>query len=93
MIVAKESRLVNRNVLGALGRTSIRLEPEMWEALEEALRREGMTCAQFITQIDKARPKEPRTSVVRTWLLDYYRRAATEAGHAKAGHGKLEAGQ
>lgn len=91
MIVAKESRLVNRNVTGAMGRTSIRLEPEMWEAAEEVCRREGMTLTQFITQIDKTRPKEPRTSAVRAWLFDYFRQAATEAGHAKAGHGKMGA--
>ena len=92
MIVAKESRLVSRNVVGAMGRTSIRLEPEFWDAVEEACRRENMTCAQLITQIDKTHPTEQRTSAVRTWLFNYYRAAATEAGHAKAGHGKAAAG-
>ncbi|MBV8397624.1 MAG: ribbon-helix-helix domain-containing protein, partial [Acetobacteraceae bacterium] len=30
-----KSRLVNRNVVAGRGRTSMRLEPELWDALYE----------------------------------------------------------
>ncbi|MBC7637762.1 MAG: ribbon-helix-helix domain-containing protein, partial [Acetobacteraceae bacterium] len=29
------SRLINRNVIAKSGRTSMRLEPELWDALRE----------------------------------------------------------
>jgi hypothetical protein len=34
------SRLVNRNVVAGTGRTSMRLEPELWDALLEICQRE-----------------------------------------------------
>lgn len=89
MKIAKPSRLVNRNVQSLTGRTSIRLEPELWEMLEETCRREKITLRDLIQHIERTYPTEPRTSAVRTYLLSYYRDAATEKGHAAAGHGAL----
>jgi predicted DNA-binding ribbon-helix-helix protein len=45
------STLVNRNVTVAGHRTSMRLEPSMWEALEEICRREGRTVHQVCTEV------------------------------------------
>ncbi len=89
MKIQRISRLEARNVIGAMGRTSMRLEPELWAGLEEVCRREGMLLVDLIPQIEDEHPGEPRTSAVRTWLFNYFRAAATEAGHAKAGHGNL----
>lgn len=85
------TRLVNRNVLGATGRTSMRMEPEFWTALEEMCHREGVTAADLVTQIDKGRrtknSHEGRTSAVKVAILEYYRAAATNDGHSLVGHG------
>ena len=35
------SRLVNRNVVAERGRTSMRLEPELWDMLSEICEREA----------------------------------------------------
>ena len=81
------SRLVNRNVITGNGRTSMRLEPELWTALLEVCQREGHDVHALIRAVDAARHAGGRTSAVRVFLLQYYRSAATESGHAAAGHG------
>ncbi len=81
------SCLVNRNIVAGTGRTSMRLEPELWEALQEICQREEQDVHSLIRQVDLLRHAGGRTSAVRVFLLEYYRMAATEAGHAGAGHG------
>jgi len=81
------SRLTNRNIVAISGRTSMRLEPELWDALLEICHRESQDLHGLIRQVDALRREEGRTSAVRVFLLQYFRAAATEAGHAAAGHG------
>lgn len=83
------SRLINRNVTAVGGRTSLRIEPETWDALGEICQRERLTLGELVRQIERAFPDHPRTSAVRVFALDYFRVAATEAGHRAAGHGPL----
>lgn len=68
-------------------RTSIRLEEEMWAAVSELCRREGMTVHELCSLIDRVRGDSSLTAALRVFLVNYYRKAATEAGHAGAGHG------
>ncbi len=88
-----ESRLVNRNVTSAGGRTSIRLEPELWDALGEICRRENMTLTEAIRMIERVSRSSGvaggRTSAVRVHIVSYFRDAATDHGHAQAGHGHV----
>jgi predicted DNA-binding ribbon-helix-helix protein len=83
------SRLVNRNVKALCGRTSMRLEPELWAALEEICRREKTAVGDVVKQVDQAGFPGGRTSAVRVYVLTYFRKAATDAGHRSAGHGSL----
>jgi predicted DNA-binding ribbon-helix-helix protein len=83
----QDSRLVNRNVVASHGRTSMRLEPELWSALDEICRREGITLAALVQQIEVGCFPGGRTSAVRVYALSYFRAAATEQGHRDAGHG------
>jgi predicted DNA-binding ribbon-helix-helix protein len=88
-----DSRLVNRNVTAGGARTSIRLEPELWDALLEICKRERMTLARIVQNIETKRLAAAdtggRTSAVRVHIMEYFRAAATEAGHAAANHGAL----
>ena len=84
------SRLINRNVTSTNGRTSMRLEPELWAALEEICHREGMTLAELIKSIERHTHPGGRTSAVRVFALTYFRQAGNEDGHRTAGHGLLE---
>ena len=81
------SRLVNRNVVAERGRTSMRLEPELWDALLEICEREGHDLSALVRRVEASGHAGGRTSAVRVFVLDYYRAAASEAGHASAGHG------
>ncbi len=84
------SRLINRNVTSTNGRTSMRLEPELWSALEEICHREMMTLADLVKSIERRGHPGGRTSAVRVFVLTYFRNAASEEGHRTAGHGHLE---
>ena len=81
------SRLVNRNIVAARGRTSMRLEPELWDALMEICRREDIDPGQLVRKVEQLGHAGGRTSAVRVYVLAYFRAAATEQGHAAAGHG------
>jgi predicted DNA-binding ribbon-helix-helix protein len=63
----------------------------MWDALQEAAAREGMSLHGFCTSVAKRRGAYSMTAAIRVHLLDYFRDAATEAGHKSAGHGKIKA--
>jgi predicted DNA-binding ribbon-helix-helix protein len=85
------SRLINRNVTALRGRTSMRLEPELWEALGEICQRENVTLADLIKDIERHGHPGGRTSAVRVHVMKYFREAANEPGHVSAGHGALDA--
>ena len=74
------TRLINRSVVTGSGRTSMRLEPELWDALREICQRENEDLHGLIRRVDALRHEGTRTSAVRVFLLQYFRAAATEAG-------------
>ena len=83
----RPSRLVNRNVVAERGRTSIRLEPELWDALQEICRREQIGLGELVRRAERtAGEVGGRTSAVRVFVITYFRDAATEEGHRRAGH-------
>jgi predicted DNA-binding ribbon-helix-helix protein len=83
------SRLVNRNVVAERGRTSMRLEPELWDALSEICERESQDMSTLVRQVEASGHSGGRTSAIRVFILNYYRAAATETGHAGMGHGPI----
>jgi predicted DNA-binding ribbon-helix-helix protein len=82
-------KLMRRNVFVSGRRTSIRLEPAMWDAFEELCRREGRTLHAVCSQVEENRGEQSLTRALRIHILSYFRSAATEAGHIRAGHGCL----
>ena len=70
--------LVAKNVTVGNLRTSLRLEPEIWEALDELCAREGITIRQLCTLIDDYRRGNSRTSAVRAFAVTYFRMAAAD---------------
>lgn len=85
------SRLVNRNVVAGRGRTSMRLEPELWDALYEICQREQVPVGEIVRRVEARGDPGGRTSAVRVFVIQYFRAAATEQGHAEAGHGSKAA--
>ena len=77
---------------------SIRLEPSYWDGLEDICSRERLTAGELITgikaRLDEQQQNDPSSrgvalaNAVRVFIVGYYRRAATENGHSRAGHGR-----
>ena len=81
------STLVSRNIIVSGHRTSMRLERAMWEALFEVCRRERNTIHAICTHVDETRHESSLTAALRVFIVTYFRTAATEDGHQRAGHG------
>ena len=88
-VAVAASTLVNRNVTIGGRRTSMRLEPAMWDALDEICQRENLTRHEMCGNIDRFRYASSLTAAVRVFIVNYYKAAATEDGHANTGHGAL----
>ncbi len=67
----------------------MRLEPAMWDALDEISQRENLTRHELCGNIDKFRHASGLTAAIRVFIVSYFRAAATEEGHANIGHGPL----
>jgi predicted DNA-binding ribbon-helix-helix protein len=76
---------------------TIRLEPSYWEGLEEICRREDLTVDELCYDVRDRMEQQGRRSsqagvslanALRVFVVGYYRQAATERGHARAGHGQ-----
>lgn len=86
-----ESSLVLKNITVLGRRTSIRLEPEMWRALKQISHRESCSIHDLCSLIGlRKNAKTSLTAAIRVFLMLYFRSAATEEGHHKAGHGDFE---
>ena len=82
-----------RNVTVSGRRTSIRLEPDMWDGVAEICQREGRTINEICSMVEKFRRHSSFTAHLRVFIMNYYRAAVTEEGHADAGHGHYAATQ
>jgi predicted DNA-binding ribbon-helix-helix protein len=82
------SHSILKNILVGSRRTSIRLESYIWDALYDICAREQRSIQDICTEIAHD-PNGHRslTSAVRLYVLNYFRKIATEERHANAGHG------
>jgi len=84
------STLVLRNVTLGSKRTSLRLEQTLWDALAEICQREDISLSALCGRLNERRRESTLTAALRVYVLCYFRVAATEEGHASAGHGRLD---
>jgi predicted DNA-binding ribbon-helix-helix protein len=73
---ASNPHLPIRNVIVKGRRTSVRLEPAMWDALQEIVTLQGQTVNQLLTEIDRRRGHASLTSAIRVYIVEFYRSAA-----------------
>jgi predicted DNA-binding ribbon-helix-helix protein len=64
---------LKRSIAIAGHRTSISLEPEFWNALQEAAQRRNLSMAQLVRDIDGKRQGRNLSSAIRVWLLQEVR--------------------
>ncbi len=84
-----KQNLISKNVTINGRRTSLRLEEELWEALNDVCRCESLTIHELCSLIDRCRHGSSRTSSVRTFIIAYFRIAASSGDFA----GRVEAGE
>jgi len=74
------SSLVIHNVVVDRRRTSVRLEPVMWDALRDIAARLRVTTHDLVTEIDRERTTSSLTAAIRVYIVDFYRAAALLVG-------------
>ena len=85
----KRSSLVIRNVNVNGHRTSIRLEPQIWDSMTEICHSEFCTPHDVCSYVAEHKPPHGSlTSSLRVSILDYFRKSSTQDGHTRAGHGQ-----
>ncbi len=83
-----QSSLVSRNITIFGRRTSIRLEPEMWTALNDIAERENCSVHDICSLVFVRKSSlTSLTAAIRVFLMLYYKAATTDVGHREAGHG------
>ena len=65
-----------RNVVVGGHRTSVRLEPVMWDALQDIARARGLRLNDLVTEIGEQRRAASLTAAIRVYIVDFYRNAA-----------------
>ncbi len=86
----QRSSLVSKNITVRGHRTSIRLEPEMWDALKDIAARESTTIHNICSLISMRKTEDSSlTAAIRVFLMLYYRAATTPEGHLRSGHGNF----
>src|SRR5947209_7401723 len=78
------SSLVIHNIVVGGHRTSVRLEPVMWDALHDIARRSRVTLHDLVTEIDRRRTASSLTAAIRVYIVDFYRAAALSGRQAPA---------
>ena len=79
--------LVMHNLVIFGRRTTVRLEAEIWASFKNVAECEACTVHELASRIYSRKKRgQSLTSAIRVFVMLYYRDAATEAGHAKAGH-------
>ena len=71
------SSLRKRSILLAGHATSVALEPEFWTVLDDWAKREGLSLAGLIQQLDAGRGRRPLASACRVAALERVRRGAS----------------
>ena len=59
-------------------RTSVRLEPLMWQALREIAEREQRSVNDLVTEIERRQLASSLTAAIRVFVVDYLRAAARD---------------
>jgi predicted DNA-binding ribbon-helix-helix protein len=84
----RSSSLAIHNVVVAGRRTSVRLEPVMWEALQDIARQRKVTTNDLVTVIAAQQTASSLTAAIRVYILDFYRTAALRLDQSREHSGE-----
>ena len=74
--------LINRNITVGQLRTSVRLEPEFWDALADIAHRERVSIDRLCTLVDAHTGELGRTAAIRVFIASYFADARERADAA-----------
>ncbi len=83
----EHSTLLTRNVRIGGFRTSVRLEPELWDALDEICAWERLSIDEICVRAEKSGVPGGRTSRLRVFIVGYFRAVATSLAEGSAERG------
>jgi predicted DNA-binding ribbon-helix-helix protein len=87
----QEIGLISRNVTINGKRTSVRMEEQMWRALQSITKREQCSIHDLCSLVVNSKKKAiSMTASLRIFIMMYFKAAATEEGHRRAGHGDFQ---
>jgi predicted DNA-binding ribbon-helix-helix protein len=70
-----QSTLRIGNVVVQAHRTSVRLEPVMWDALRQIAEEQEMNVNHLVTKIKRSAGRSSLTSAIRVYIMEFYRSA------------------
>jgi predicted DNA-binding ribbon-helix-helix protein len=79
------SSLVIHNIVVGRHRPSVRLEPVMWDALQDIAHQQGVSLHDLVTDINRERSASSLTAAIRVYIVDFYRAAALPGGQPRGG--------
>lgn len=68
--------LICRNVTVSGRRTSLRMEPLLWDSLKDICERENCTTNELCTMVDRRRGESNLTASLRVFIVSYFRSAS-----------------
>ena len=83
-LVRRDDEMVMRNLRVDGRRTTVRLEPAYWEALDQICEAERMSRDRLCDMVFEAAGRRRLTANLRLFLLNYFRAGAAAAGEAAA---------
>lgn len=69
----QRTTLISKNITVLGKRTSVRLEPAMWEALHEIAQNEKISLGEICDYLHKHKMESSLTSALRVFILAYFR--------------------
>lgn len=81
---------VCRNVTVSGRRTSVRMEPLLWDSLSDIMRREQRTIHEIATLVDRRRGDSSLTAALRVFILSYFREATERLTGLEEGQSRFE---
>ena len=87
------STLVSHNVTIDGRRTSVRLEPDMWQALKDICSDEKISIHEFCSHVNESREQSALTAAIRVAILAYYREKVDQLTRRLEAGGPATGGQ
>ncbi|CAO3405539.1 MULTISPECIES: ribbon-helix-helix domain-containing protein [Azospirillum] len=81
--------LLCRNVKVSGRRTSLRMEPYIWDSLKEICERERLSLNEICSRIDERRGEANLTASIRVFIVSYFRTAIGNRGFSEDGPSPL----